>query len=309
MEQKSILALSTVQAVAGKVIRDLKNGGKRETRNVIELCKSLAKRPQQQNFWDMVKEFTNLSGGQYDALLHRTAASVREDSLKTLAVNLGCTAFSSIGSKKATDSWLCSISYSTGMEADVNEWNDRGVFVFLIELNSDVSPDVICSLASRHTRSIFILLVREKSPNHFVLSKAAAFDNICFLLEPRSLSEAEPLRRKQSLYGVLRDYSQAENALSEKQALESWIEQGCVVAVYETRAPWLDTDTDFMYRDLVRARSRGAVEIFLCDLQRDPKILLEIIKKQRPLPARIVPESKSDRSRMTKQPHCHNSGQ
>lgn len=287
MEQKSILTLSTVQAVAGKVIRDLKNGGKRETRNVIELCKSLTKRPRQQDFWDMVKEFINLSGGRYDALLHRTAATVREDSLKTLAVNLGCTAFSSTSSKKMAGSWLCNIPYSLSMGSDVDRWNESGVFVFLIELNNDVSPDVICSLASRHTRSIFILLVREKYHNHSVLEKAAAFDNICFLLEPCALSEAEPLRRARSLYGVLRNYSQVENPLSEKQSLENWIAQGCVLAAYETEAPCREADTDLMYRKLVEARSRGAVEIFLCDLQRDPKILLEIIKRQRPLPARM----------------------
>lgn len=287
MDQRALLTLSTVQTIAGKAIRDLKNGGRRETRNVIELCSSLAKRPGQQDLWAVVKEATSRSDGQYEALLHRAAASVREESLKVLAANLACIAFSSAAGPNGEDRWMQHIRLAEGVEQEVARWNERGVFVFLARTNGPQSFERLAALASRNARSSFVLLVREGAPELSGLRHAARCDNVCFLLEEKALPAADLLRAERALFGVLRDYAQVRDMAAETLALRRWAEQGCLVAAYASgdgAAP--SGDTNDLYQKMVKARTAGTVDIFLCDLQRDPPTVLEMVRRQRPLPGK-----------------------
>lgn len=103
----------------------------------IELCRSFTKRPHQQEFWDMVKSFTVFSGSQYDPLLHRIAASVRADSLKTLAINLGCTAFAGRAdcirrnhANGMNHCWVQRFRFSSLDEKEIAIWNEKAYMSF-----------------------------------------------------------------------------------------------------------------------------------------------------------------------------------
>lgn len=294
MAEQTLLTLSVIQTIAGKAIRDLKNGGKRETRNVIELCRSFAKHPLQQDFWNMIKDYTGAPGSQYDPLLHRIAASVREDSLKTLAINLGCTAFAqgsdSIRNNHANgidDCWLQQLSFSSLDENKIAAWNERGVYVFLIDMEKEAySSNTVFSLAAHNARSIFVLLIKEDQPSFSWILQASQYDNLCFLLAPSIVNSiGNLLMENKVLFGVLRSYLDIEDIQSEKEKIAQWISSGCVIdAYYMPKDILCHNEIDDYYKKLVCARKRGSVEIFMCDLQKDALLVQEMILGQRPLP-------------------------
>ncbi|MGI5959221.1 MAG: hypothetical protein ACOX60_07395 [Massiliimalia sp.] len=294
MAKQSLLTLSAMQTIAGKAIRDLKNGGKRETRNVIELCRSFTKCPHQHDFWDMVKSFTAFTGSKYDPLLHRVAASVREDSLKTLAINLGCTAFAGgvdrirSNHAKGIDHWWLQRFHSSSLnQQDISMWNERGIYVFLIDLKREADfSKRFFSLAAHNVRSTFVLLIQNDQPDFNWITQAAQYDNVCFLSAPSVLDNiGNLLVENRALFGVLRNYLDIEDIQTEKQRISQWIELGCVIIAYDLLqdAPHME-QVESYYEELVSVRKKGSVEIFLCDLQRDVLLVQEMLLGQRPFP-------------------------
>ena len=294
MAKQSLLTLSAIQTIAGKAIRDLKNGGKRETRNVIELCRSFTKRPHQQEFGDMVKSFTVFSGSQYDPLLHRIAASVRADSLKTLAINLGCTAFAGGAdcirrnhANGMNHCWVQRFRFSSLDEKEIAIWNEQGVYVFLIDLEEEAySSETVFSLAAHNARSTFALLIHDGHPDSSWIVQAAQYDNICFLLAPDVLTEiGNLLVENKALFGVLRSYLDIEDVQTEKEKITQWIRLGCAIDAYDMpKDVPCPGRMEAYYQKLISVRKKASLEIFLCDLQRDALLVQEILLGKRPFP-------------------------
>ncbi len=290
MAEQTLLSLSAIQTIAGKVIRDLKNGGKRETRNVIELCRSFAKHPLQRDFWNRIKDYTGARGSQYDPLLHRIAASVREDSLKTLAINLGYTALAE-GSESIRNNhangmdycWLQRLSFLSLDENTIAMWNERGVYVFLIDVAKETySTDAVFQLAAHNARSIFILLIQEDPTNADWIIQASQYDNICFLLSSNVVSALGSLLvENKALFGVLRSYLDIQDIQTEKKEIVQWIRLGCVVdAYYMPKDILFYNEMDEYYTKLVKVRKKGALEIFMCDLQKNVDLVQEMLLGQ-----------------------------
>lgn len=294
MAKQSILTLSAIQTVLGKAIRDLKNGGKRETRNVIELCRSFTKRPLQNDFLNMVKNFTSFSGSQYDPLLHRIAASVREDSLKTLAINLGYTAFAGGADRIRSNykngidyCWLQRLDFSSLHENEISMWNERGVYVFLVDFGKEKgSSETIFSLAAHNTRSTFVLLLKDVHPDSDWMIRSSQYDNLCFLLAPDVLNEVGSLLvENKVLFGVLRNYLDIEDVQTEKEKIMHWIDLGCAIdAYYLPENSSACSKIEDYYQKLLQVRKKGAVEILMCDLQKDANLVQEIILGKRSFP-------------------------
>lgn len=284
MENPSLLMRSTLQTIAGKAIRDLKYGGKRETRNVIELCKGFACRPSRQDFWNTIKSYTTASDSQYDPLLHRAAASVREESLQTLAVNLCCGALT-IGANVLRENpdnqkicWIQKIDITA--EPDIAGWNKQGVYVFRLDAETHGDAEILTSLVGRNTRSIFVLEIWEKEPDAGWIRYAAQFDNICFLLSPDALTSAGDLLTEcGSFFGVLRNYTDVKSLRNEKDQIMQWIQAGCLLGIYNTPEDGDATYAEPWYQSLVSVRKKGSVELLLCDLQRDTALVQQMLLK------------------------------
>ncbi|MGI5893874.1 MAG: hypothetical protein ACOX6P_04690 [Candidatus Merdivicinus sp.] len=283
MENPSLLMRSTLQTIAGKAIRDLKYGGKRETRNVIELCRGFACRPSQLDFWNRVKSYTTASDSHYDPLIHRAAASVREESLQTLTVNLCCGALT-IGANVLRENsdnqkicWIQKIDIAA--EPDIIGWNERGAYVFLLDVHTkNDAREPIGSLAGRNSRSIFVLTIREKKPDMNWVRYAAQFDNICFLLSTEALSAVGDLLVEcGSFFGALREYPDMKNVRTEKENIARWIQAGCLVGVYDTPKNMDVSLAEQQYQKLVSVRKQGSFELLLCDLQRDTAFVQQML--------------------------------
>ncbi|EJX02781.1 hypothetical protein EVA_09112 [gut metagenome] len=135
----------------------------------MEVCQSFASRPQQQDFWIFLKSFVFSSENQYQELLQRAACSVKENSLKALAVNLSCNAFSDErellcrqAEKGMENSWIQWLSPAENMQKSVNEWLKKGVSVFLLNTSEFKScPDKLTRLPMQNRRCVFIYVVSD----------------------------------------------------------------------------------------------------------------------------------------------------
>lgn len=289
MKKRSVLALSAMQTMAGKAIRDIRQGGKRETRNVLELCRGCAQRPQQQEFWDMLKLFLTSPNKKYQQLLHRTAVSVREITLKTLAINLSCTSFSDGGDILRAEyaagheiCWMQELAPCEDPQQAVLRWNEKGVSVFGLHAAAySNAPHLLSELPAANSRCIFLYLLDESCPDFSWLSKTAENANVCFLLTPALLERFAPwMQENQLLFAVTRNYSDIQNFQQEQSFLQNCIRAGCLAAVY-CSAPHPDAATaaqeEKLYQLLKETRCNGQTEIFLCDWKRDTETVQDLL--------------------------------
>lgn len=289
MTKRSLLALSAMQTMAGKAIRDIRQGGRRETRNVLELCRSCANRPQQQEFWNMIKLFLTSPKKKYQELLHRTAASVQENILKTLAINLGCTSFSYGGDILRAEyqngneiCWLQELTPGEDPQQTIRFWNEKGVSVFWLNTAAySKTPLFLSELAAANSRCIFLYILDESCTDFSWLAKAAENANVCFLLSPSLLDRFAPwMHKNQLLFGVTRSYADVRDFQQEQTLLETSIRAGCLAAVYFSDShPDADTaaQEEELYRLLKKVRCNGQLEIFLCDLKRDADTVQDLL--------------------------------
>ena len=281
-----------MQTITGKVIRDLKNGGKREIRNAIELCRGLSRHPVQRDFWDMVRQFTTFPDSQYAPLIRRTAADVREEVLKTWTVNLWYMAFSQGAEIIRRDHeygkehcWVQWLSCRESLRQQVALWNERGVFVFVLDLvRNGACPEEIFPLLKQNTGSVFLFLIHEDGWDEAWLEQVVQFRQAAFLLEPPCLKAMSGmLLENQALFGVLRSYRDVTDPDLEKREVMKWIQQGCVIGAYYMPGGDRKGDTDY-YRELVEIRQKADLEILPWDLQKDPEMIQEMILGIRPVP-------------------------
>lgn len=283
MEKHSLLTLSAIQTIAGKAIRTIKTGGKRETRNLLEVCMSFARRPQQQDFWNFLKGFVFSSDKQYQALLQRTACSVREDSLKALAVNLSCNAFAdqreylcAQAEKGMENSWMQWLSPEENMQTAVNRWVKKGVSVFLLNTEEFKScPDKLTRIPMQNSRCVFIYVISDAKADFSWAEKTAAANNICMFFSPRALQRFAPwVKKHQIFYGVIRDYGSVGDLQEEAGLLQQYIEEGCLMAVYRSAD---GADDSGLYGILKQERNKGQLEILLYDLYRDNALIQDFL--------------------------------
>ena len=294
MEKRSILTLSAMQTMAGRAIRDIKAGGRRETRNILALCRSYARRPQQKEFWSVVKDSLLADGNQYEALIHRAASSVREDSLKALAIGLSCTTFSSgrellcrEAASGQENCWIQRLLPSADMQEEVTAWTQKGVSVFLADLSELKGCGAqLAELPARNSRCIFIYIVQDADQCPSCAARAPEAGNICILLSPQSVDAYGPRLREQKLFfGVIRGYEDIRD-LQEEQALRRrWIDAGCLIGVYRSpRQSLPQPREEELYRELVEIRCRGQLELFLWDLERDTAVVQDVLMGRRKVP-------------------------
>lgn len=295
MGKQSILTLSAMQTMAGRVIRDIKNGGKRELRNALELFRNYARTPQQQDFWNVMKGFLTSSETQYQALLQRTTLSVKEDTLKAVTINLSCNAFSAgrdILYKNALNHdenrWIQWLHPSADIQKAVDGWVQKGVFVFLVNVQAYKGYTTqLAELAAHNSRCVFIYVIYTTAELDFSwVVHAIKSANICVLLAPDLIPHYAPwLLKHKLLFGVIRDYAHIENPETEYQLLQQWICAGCLLGVYHSTTPSHNPPHEaYLYRTLKRIRCKGQMQILLCDLDEDTAMIQDILLGRQKIP-------------------------
>ena len=80
---------SFTMTLAHRAVGDIRRGGFRQLRNYVDRCSSLAKRPQQKDFFAYAQKALQRTDSCYYSLVHNLLDTVDEDRLCTVGVNMG----------------------------------------------------------------------------------------------------------------------------------------------------------------------------------------------------------------------------
>ena len=80
---------SFTMTLAHRAVGDIRRGGFRQLRNYVDMCASLAKRPQQKDFFAYAQKALQRTDSCYYSLVHNLLDTVDEDRLCTVGVNMG----------------------------------------------------------------------------------------------------------------------------------------------------------------------------------------------------------------------------
>ena len=282
MQIDAIYRRSMIQTIAGKAISDLRSGGERELRNVIELCRGRSMLPEYRRLWTILEDILRLPGQQYGALLSRAANDVDINCLKTLIANLGLHAYAT-GSETLRNNWgagaasvywleiLDETAKSDSLRQTVSSLQQQGTSSFLCRVERETELREILRLAGQNRQCVFILLCRGLSWQRADWEDMTALGNVIPLLAYADVpSLAGEFKQAGILFGYYRSYQEIESLEKKEQLLQQCMEAGCFLGVYEgSRQDTGENQDLFYYAILKKIRQRGAKDILLADLWRD----------------------------------------
>lgn len=297
MQINTIYTRSVLQTMAGKAIRDLRSGGQRELRNVMELCKGCAAPLGYQKFWSRLENILRRPDQQYGALLSRAANDVDINCLKTLIANLGLHAYT-YGSQIPEDTRESGTMQACWMEPldaaaepdilhqTICDLQRRGTSSFLVRIGQKRELRTVLNIAGKHHQCVFFLIFQAASGCQEHLEEISALGNVIPLMECGDLSTvAGPLKRAGILFGFHRNYCKIQSFEAEEALLRQWIEAGCFLGVYEENSPEsCEDDSLVYYTKLQEIRRKGTQEIFLIDLWRDRELVQDLLLQQQAAP-------------------------
>ena len=80
---------SFTMTLAHRAVGDIRRGGFRQLRNYVDMCATLAKKPQQKDFFAYAQKALQRTDSCYYSLIHRLLDTVDEDRICTVGVNMG----------------------------------------------------------------------------------------------------------------------------------------------------------------------------------------------------------------------------
>ena len=80
---------SFTMTLAHRAVGDIRRGGFRQLRNYVDMCATLAKKPQQKDFFAYAQKALQRTDSCYYSMIHRLLDSVEEDRICTVGVNMG----------------------------------------------------------------------------------------------------------------------------------------------------------------------------------------------------------------------------
>lgn len=297
MQINTVYTRSVIQTMAGKAIRDLRSGGERELRNVVELCRGHSAPPGYQKFWSMLENILRRPDQQYGALLFRAANDVDINCLKTLIANFGLHAYAN-GSQLLRDNRESGISSAYWLEPldgtmepdilhqTISSLQGQGTSSFLFRAEQEKDLQAVLNIAGKHRQCVFFLICKTVSCCRESLEEMTILGNVIPLIEVGNLPAlASPLKHAGILFGFHRSYCEIESLEAEEEFLRQCIKAGCFLGIYEesSKSPCEDQGL-FYYAKLQEMRRKGTQEIFLLDLWRDREVVQKLLLHRQNLP-------------------------
>ena len=237
---------SFTMTLAHRAVGDIRRGGFRQLRNYVDMCASLAKRPQQKDFFAYAQKALQRTDSCYYSLVHNLLDTVDEDRLCTVGVNMGFGGliYGASEMKKQADvdgqlfSWITAARCGDpSLPALVAEAEKKNSFVWVLDA----------------TESDLVVLPLLQSPE----------------LTPDACHAARALKSQKMLYmlTVLVDDACAEDAVQddwmETVAQEAWL---CMYA----RRPGISPEkSEALRRSIVAGRLETGKPVLLLDWDGD----------------------------------------
>ena len=157
---------SFTMTLAHRAVGDIRRGGFRQLRNYVDMCATLAKKPQQKDFFAYAQKALQRTDSCYYSMIHRLLDSVEEDRICTVGVNMGFGGliYGASEMKKQADvdgkpiAWITAARCGDERLADmVPKAAKKGNFVWLLDATAN-DPVQAVSLAKANPQSAFGLL-------------------------------------------------------------------------------------------------------------------------------------------------------
>ena len=270
--------------LAHRAVGDIRRGGFRQLRNYVDMCSSLAKRPQQQDFFAYAQKALQRTDSCYYGLVHNLLDTVDEDRLCTVGVNMGFGGliYGASEMKKQADadgqdfSWITAARCGDpSLPALVAAAEKKGSFVWVLDATEGDPSDVV-SLAKAFPKCAFGVLTAPEALTSDRVDKLAECLNLVVLpllqspdLTTDACRAARALKSRQMMYmlTVLVDDACAEEALQ-----DDWLEsvaQEALLCMYARRDTISPEKSDALRRGIVSGRLETGSPVLLLDWDAD----------------------------------------
>ena len=275
---------SFTMTLAHRAVGDIRRGGFRQLRNYVDMCSSLANRPQQKDFFSYAQKALQRTDSCYYSLVHNLLDTVDEDRLCTVGVNMGFGGliYGASEMKKQADvdgkpfSWITAAHCGNpALPALVAAAEKKGSFVWVLDA-TEGDPSEAASLAKAFPKCAFGVLAAPEALTPDRVAHLAECLNVVVLpllqspeLTPDVCHAARALKAKQMLYmlTVLVDDTCAEEALQ-----DDWMEsvaQEARLCMYARRPGILPEKSEVLRRGIVAGRLETGKPVLLLDWDDD----------------------------------------
>lgn len=275
---------SFTMTLAHRAVGDIRRGGFRQLRNYVDMCASLAKRPQQRDFFDYAQKALQRTDSCYYSLVHNLLDTVDEDRLCTVGVNMGFGGliYGASEMKKQADedsqpfAWItvahCGDPVLPSLVAAAEK---KGSFVWVLDA-TEGDPTEAVSLAKAFPKCAFGVLAAPEALTPDCAAKLAECLNLVVLplLQSPELTTdvcraARALKKQKMMYmlTVLLDDSCADEALQ-----EDWMEgaaQEAQFCMYARRPTISPEKSEALRRGIVASRLETGTPVLLLDWDGD----------------------------------------
>ena len=263
MIKDSFMALSLTQSLAERAIDSIRNGGRREVRNTLELFRS---------FFTMLDfEYVPFYRARYiqsfkvtpEALIKKIINSVDKEIAKTFIVNMIYSVIYEGRSlhKLNQGRWMESLTNSANLEEDISNYNKNGIYAFSV--NTDIKCDrELFRAINNHKRCVFFLYSDKYSKK--LLNFNIKCENICYILSILAYNNIGTVFNKQGiLYGLTKNAQESfslDDEILELQRLDS---EGAMFISYYNKDLKIDNQ---LYNEIFKIRKSLNIKMALINL-------------------------------------------
>ena len=279
---------SFTMTLAHRAVGDIRRGGFRQLRNYVDMCATLAKKPQQKDFFAYAQKALQRTDSCYYSMIHRLLDSVEEDRICTVGVNMGFGGliYGASEMKKQADvdgkpiAWITAARCGDERLADmVPKAVKKGSFVWLLDA-TDTVPAQVVLLAKANPQSAFGLLADPSALTEDCVKTLAACCNLVVMpllqtpeLTPEVCRAARRLKAQKMFYAltVLIDDETAGEVMQ-----DDWLEsmaQETLCCMCARKPGTSDETARKLRRSIVDGRMETGKPVLLLDWDGDVKYL------------------------------------
>ena len=279
---------SFTMTLAHRAVGDIRRGGFRQLRNYVDMCATLAKKPQQKDFFAYAQHALQRTDSCYYSLIHRLLDTVDEDRICTVGVNMGFGGliYGASEMKKQADADGKPIAWITAarcgddrLEALIPEAAKHGSFVWLLDATAGDSTRAV-ALAKANPQSAFGLLADPAALDDACVDALSACHNLVVMpllqtpeLTPEVCRAAHRLKAQKMFYAltVLIDDETAGEVMQ-----DDWLEsmaQETLCCMCARKPGTSDETARKLRRSIVNGRLETGKPVLLLDWDGDVRYL------------------------------------
>ena len=285
---------SFTMTLAHRAVGDIRRGGFRQLRNYVDMCATLAKKPQQKDFFAYAQKALQRTDSCYYSLIHRLLDTVDEDRICTVGVNMGFGGliYGASEMKKQADADGKPIAWITAArcgDADLDtlvpKAAKQGNFVWLLDATHS-DPAQVVPLAKANPQCAFGLLADPAALDDACVTALAACRNLVVMpllqtpeLTPEACRAARRLKAQKMFYALT---VLVDDATADEVTQDDWLEsiaQETLFCMCARKAGVSEETSHRLHRSIVDGRMETGKPVLLLDWDGDVKYLNDRISE------------------------------